>query len=221
MTESASVIVDVLTDDDQRVALQALGSPVSFPSGQAVFLEGQPSHSVLIIQKGNVKVTKRCADGTEVILAIRGVGEIIGDEGVLMSELRSATMTTIDEVAGLDISAEDLLRFVEQYKLWPAMYKAVVRRRRQSDDQRLLAKLDVKSRLARSLLELAAVVGKQVKDGWLIEELSQEDLAARIFASRDAVAIELGRFRKQGLVSTGRRTIVLRDLGKLKEISSY
>jgi hypothetical protein len=32
---------------------------------------------VLVIQKGNVKVTKQ-ADDTEVILAIRGEGEIIG-----------------------------------------------------------------------------------------------------------------------------------------------
>lgn len=211
--------MEVLTED-QRAALEALGSPVMFPSEQAIFREGQPAHSVLIIQRGSVKVTKTAGDGTEVILAIRGVGEILGDEGVLMSELRSATMTTITEVAGLDVSAEDLLRFVDQHRLWPEMYRAAVHRRRQSDQRILLARLDVKSRLARSLLELAADVGKPVKDGWLIDSaLSQQDLATGINASRDAVAIELRKFRKQGLVTTGRRTIVLHDLEKLREIS--
>ncbi len=137
-----------------------------------------------------------------------------------MGEKRSATMTTITEVVGLDVSAEDLLRFVDQHRVWPEMYRTAVHRRRQSDQRILLARLDVKSRLARSLLELAADVGKLVEDGWLIDSaLSQQDLATRINASRDAVAIELRNFRKQGLVTTGRRTIVLHDLEKLREIS--
>jgi CRP/FNR family transcriptional regulator, cyclic AMP receptor protein len=221
MAESASVpIVEVLTGD-QRAALEALGSTVTYPSEQAIFLEGQPAHSVLIIQRGSVKATKRAADGTEVILAIRGVGEILGDEGVLMDEKRSATMTTITEVVGVDVRAEDLLRFVDQHKLWPVMYRAVVHRRRQSDQRILLARLDVKSRLARFLLELAADIGKPVKDGWLIDSaLSQQDLATRINASRDAVAAELRKFRKLGLVTTGRRTIVLHDLDKIREMSN-
>ena len=213
-------IVDVLSDD-QRRALQALGTPVSFPPEQAIFREGQPSHSVLIIQKGNVKVTQQVADGTEVILAIRGVDEVIGDEGVLMGEPRSATMTSITEVVGLDIRADELLRFVEDNELWPIMYRAAVRRRRQSDQRALLGRLDVKSRLARWLLELATEVGEETDDGWVIEStLSQGDMAGRIGASRDAVAIELRKLREQKLVTTARRRIVLHDLSALRRISS-
>jgi CRP/FNR family transcriptional regulator, cyclic AMP receptor protein len=222
MVEDASLrIVDVLTED-QRIALEALGTPVSFPPDQAIFREGQPSHSVLIIQKGCVKVTREATDGTEVILAIRGVDEVvIGDEGVLMGERRSATMTTITGVAGLDVGADELLRFVEEHNLWPVMYRAAVRRRRQSDQRVLLGRLNVKSRLSRWLLELADDVGEAGPDGWVIEtSLSQQDLATRIGASRDAVAIELRRLRDKGLVSTGRRRIVLHDLEALRRISS-
>jgi CRP/FNR family cyclic AMP-dependent transcriptional regulator len=221
MVEDSSLrIVDVLTPEQQR-ALCALGTHVLYQADQAIFREGDPSYSVLIIQKGNVKVTKQAGDGTEVILAIRGVGEIIGDEGVLMDEARSATMTAINEVAGLTIRADKLLEFVEENGLWPVMYRAAVRRRRQSDQRALLSRLDVKSRLARWLLELATEVGEETEDGWVIETtLSQQDMAGRIGASRDAVAIEFRKLRDKKLVSTGRRWLVLHDLGALRELAT-
>jgi CRP-like cAMP-binding protein len=101
------------------------------------------------------------------------------------------------------------------------MYRAAVQRRRQSDQRALLARLDVRNRLARWLLELATEVGEEIKDGWAIEStLSQQDLAGRIGASRDAVAIELRRLRESGLVSTGQRRIVLHDLEALRRLSS-
>lgn len=205
----------------ERAALEQLGSPVRFPVEQTIFWEGQPSHSVLIIQEGHVKVTRRMDDGRESFLAVRGPGEVMGDEGVLMAEPRSATVATITEVVGLDVMADDLMRFVDERGLWPDMYRAAVRRRRESDDERaLLATLDVKSRLARWLLRLAAEVGEQVDDGWKIGvAMSQQDLADRIGASRDAVAIELRKLRGEGLITTGRRVIVLRDLGALRRIS--
>jgi CRP/FNR family cyclic AMP-dependent transcriptional regulator len=220
MVDDASLrIIDVL-HEDQRAALEALGSPVRFPAEHTIFWEGQPSHSVLILHKGNVKVTQKAADGTEVILAIRGPNELLGEEGVLMGEPRSSTITTITDVAGLDIKADDLLRFVDDQRLWLVMYRAAVRRRRQSDQQALLVRLDVKSRLARWLLELATEVGEQVDGDWAIAaSLSQHDIASRIGASRDAVAIELRKLREQGLVTTGRRRIVLHDLDALRIIS--
>ena len=58
-----------------------------------MYWESQPARSVLMIQKGAVKVSQRGPDDNDVILAIRGVNEIIGDEGVLMGEVRSATLT--------------------------------------------------------------------------------------------------------------------------------
>lgn len=221
MADTASVrLMDVL-DEGHRVALQALGSEVRFPPEQTIFWEGQPSHSALIVLDGYVKVTQQAVDGTAVLLALRGPNEVIGDEGVLMDEPRSATVTTVTEVIGLDLKGDDLRRFVYEHDLWPTMYQAAVRRRRQADQKVLLARLDVKSRLARWLLELASDVGESTDDGWVIDAaLSQNDLASRIGASRDAVAIELRKFREQGLVTTGRRKIILHNIEDLRRIAS-
>jgi CRP-like cAMP-binding protein len=219
LDDSALRIMDVL-DKNQRSALETLGSPITFPADQTIYWEGQPSRSVLIIREGHLKVTQRAADDTEVILNIFGPGEVMGDEGALMDEPRSATVTTITEVSGLDISAEQLLQFVEDQQLWPLMYRTLVHRRHQMSQRVMLSRLDVKSRLADWLLQLAREVGEASDDGWVIEStLSQQDLAARIGASRDAVAIELRRFRNRNLVSTGRHRIVLHDLETLRRLA--
>jgi CRP/FNR family cyclic AMP-dependent transcriptional regulator len=212
-------IMDFLTDD-QRRALEAKGTRVSFPPEDTIFREGQPSRSVVVIKEGNVKITQLAPDGTEVTLATRGVGEVMGDEGVLMDEVRSATVTTITEVVGVDIGAEKLLQFVEKEGLWPVMYRAAVRRRLQSDHRTLLARMDVRQRLANLLLEQAHSVGVQDSGDWVIEAaFSQQELADTIGASREAVAVELRKFREEGLVTTGRRRFVLHDLEALQRIS--
>lgn len=221
MVDDTSVrIMDILSVE-QRTELEATGSPVSYPPEHTIFWEGQPSRAVLIIKSGNVKVTLRATDGTEVVLAVRGPAEFMGEEGVLMAEPRSATVTTITDVTGIDVSADDLLRFVDHHGLWPVMYRAAVRRRRQSDQRALLERLDVRSRLARWLLELAADVGEQVNDGWEISaSLSQNDLAGRVGASREAVAIALRKLRADGVLTTQRRKIILHDLDELRRIST-
>jgi CRP/FNR family transcriptional regulator, cyclic AMP receptor protein len=215
-------MIDLLTDD-QRAALEDLCAPVMYRAEKTIFWEGQPSHSALIIREGYVKVTRTASDGNEMILAIRGPGYIMGDEGVLMNEARSATVTTTTDVTGLDIKASDLLSFVNDHQLWPAMYRAAVRRRNQSEDEVILPRLDVRSRLARWLVQLADLAGRKIPDGYEIAlSLSQQDLAGRIGASRDAVAIELRRFREskpKRLVTTARRRIVLHDLEALRRIS--
>jgi CRP-like cAMP-binding protein len=218
--DDSSVRIMEFLDGEQRALLESLGSAIQFPAGHTIFWEGQPSRSVLIIRDGHLKVTRLGADGAEVILGIYGPGEVMGDEGALMDEPRSATVTTISEVLGLDISADQLLDFVEKQRLWPLMYRAVVHRRRQMSQRVLLFRLDVKSRLADWLLHLAKEVGEQTGDGWVIEStLSQQDLASRIGASRDAVAIELRKLREQKLISTGRRRIVLHDLDALRRLA--
>ena len=222
VAEDTTLHVTELFTTDQRAELEALADDVRYPSKHTVFWEGQPSLSVLIIREGTVKVTRRDADGNEVVLAIRGGDQVIGEEGVLMGESRAATVTTITDVTALTVRAEELLRFVEERNLWRTMYQAAVRRRRQLDERLVqLREEDVGTRLARCLLDLVDELGKETGDGWVIEStLSQLDLATRITASRDSVAQELRKFRKAGLVTTGQHRIVVKDLTALRAMTT-
>lgn len=209
-----------LLSQEQRDELRALGTYVQFPPEQTIFWQGQPSYSVLLTYYGGVKITQQGPDGQEVMLTARGADELIGDECALLGDIRTESVTTLTPVTGFDIKAEDFRKFVEDNKLWPLMYRAVVRRRRESDRRTVSARLDVRYLLAQLLLDLANEVGAQKEGGeWTIQSLTQKDLAGRIGASRDAVAKELGRLREENVVATGRRQIVLRDLKALRKIT--
>src|SRR3954451_3670503 len=158
---TSDVIAAMTTE--QRQELEALGVRVQFPARHVIFLEGQPSRSVLILQEGNVAVMQAAEDGSEVLLAVRGPGELMGDEGALTGEPRSATVKAVSSVVGLDVKAEDLVQLVDKYHLWPQMYRSAILRRRESDDERAsLTRLDVTHRFARMLLGLVMEAGKEV-----------------------------------------------------------
>jgi CRP-like cAMP-binding protein len=213
-------VVDGL-DTTQRRALETLGKPVTYPPLATVYWEGQPAHSVLMIQSGGVKVSQRGPDKKDVILAIRGPKEIIGDEGVLMGEVRSATLTAVKGLKGLDIAAQDFIGFIDENGLWPMMYRAAVYRRREIEEANLLGRPDVRIKFINWLLDLKDKIGDEAEDGsWIIEStLSQADYASCIGASRDAVAGELRELRKQKLVSTARGRIVLHDFTELRKFA--
>ena len=51
--------------------------------------------------------------------------------------------------------------------------------------------------------------------------LSQHELAGLIGASRESVVRALGELRRRGLISTGRRQLVVRDVAGLAQLTLY
>jgi len=77
--------------------------------------------------------------------------------------------------------------------------------------------LDVGGRLAKKLLELAAINGVERRDGLLVDmKLTQEELANMIGVTRESVNRNLSLFRRIGLVAQEGRRFVLRDAAGLK-----
>ena len=55
----------------------------------------QPGSCVFILAAGRVKVARVDVDGNELLLAIRGVADILGELAVLGGRMRSATVTAL------------------------------------------------------------------------------------------------------------------------------
>jgi CRP/FNR family transcriptional regulator, cyclic AMP receptor protein len=76
---------------DELEALTELGRRQKYPEGAPIFVEGDQSDRVLAILDGRVKVSLVTADGKEVVLAVRGPGDILGELAFIDREPRSAT----------------------------------------------------------------------------------------------------------------------------------
>jgi CRP/FNR family cyclic AMP-dependent transcriptional regulator len=67
-----------------------------FPRGAVLFREGEPGGEMYVVQRGQVRISKRLGDG-EKVLSTLGPGEFFGEMAVLSGRARSATATCVED----------------------------------------------------------------------------------------------------------------------------
>jgi CRP/FNR family transcriptional regulator, cyclic AMP receptor protein len=188
----------------------------SFLAGASVLTAEQPGEAVYVLLRGAVKVHTSLPDGTEVILAVLGPGEVVGEMSVSDSLGRSASVTTLEDCTFLRMDRRTFLSSMEEV---PAIARNLVgilsRRLRLADTHtRSLAALDIHGRVAAQLLAFAREYGEPLPDGGTLIPLplTQTDLAALVGASRVRVNQALGYYRKKDSISLNKNhRIVVRD----------
>jgi signal transduction histidine kinase len=70
--------------------LFSMAEPIEISAGQVLIREGDPGGSLYLVLDGEFEFTKRSGD-REVVLAVRGAGEVIGEMSLLDQSPRSAT----------------------------------------------------------------------------------------------------------------------------------
>ena len=118
---------------------------------------GQPGEVAYLIARGTVKIYVEQADGSDVILAILGPGEIVGELSLVDSFGRSGSVVTLEECALFWI---DRAAFQACLQTMPAMthnlVRILARRLRLANSHiKLLATQDVFGRIAYLLLSFA------------------------------------------------------------------
>lgn len=212
---------DLLRPDEQA-ALEAIGRRHRFRRGSVIFREGTESASVIIVRSGRVKVSSDTASGTEVVLAVRGPGALLGELSAIDGGPRSATVTALETVTALAIpSAQFERHLLEHGRIAFVLMRELTRRLRDADRQRIeFGAFDTTGRVAARLVELADRFGVPTDDGLRINlPLSQDELAGWIGASREAVTKALRALRQDGLIRTGRLQVVITDLDGLKHLA--
>jgi CRP/FNR family transcriptional regulator, cyclic AMP receptor protein len=188
----------------------------TFPSGANVITAEEKEDSVYVILEGTAKIYITHTDGQEVILAILGPGEVVGEMSAADSLGRSASVLTLEDSTLLWM---DRLTFLSNMEEMPAIARNLVgilsRRLRLADTHtRSLAALDVHGRVAAQLLAFAREYGEPLSDGGVLIplRLTQTDLGGLVGASRVRVNQVLGYYRKRGSISLNKdHRIVVRD----------
>jgi CRP/FNR family transcriptional regulator, cyclic AMP receptor protein len=189
---------------------------------QLILHEGSAGDEVAIVLSGRVKLVASGAEGREVVLAIRGPGELIGEMAALGGIRRTATAIAVDDVEVGYLEARGLREFLSEY---PAaalvLVRMLIRRWADADRDRIsLATQDSVGRLASRLLELSAHHGAQTEQGVRIElSLSQDELASWTGATRETVSRALRLMRGLGWIATDNRAITILDAAALRERS--
>lgn len=202
-----------LTDEERRT-FESHGIVREFRIGGALFHENQVADRVLVLRRGFVKLSCFTDDGREIVLAIRGPGDIIGELSAVDGAPRSATATALEPVEALAIPAGDFAALLEHStRLAMVMLRTVMRRLRDADRKRVeFASKETMGRVAARIVELSDRFGSS--DGKSIQidfPLTQEELAGWTGCSRDSVVKALQSMRDLGWIETGRRRITVLD----------
>jgi CRP/FNR family cyclic AMP-dependent transcriptional regulator len=198
----------------EKAVLSSLGSTRDFPPGATICIEGEPATHVFVLMAGWVKVLSVTSGGHEMVLALRGHGDIVGVVAGEVTGYRTATIRTIDRVRALIVGYDRFSAFLDSNPGAAHAYRRVVTQR-WNDADTMLRRHPVTSgaqRLAMVVLELAARFGIAVGDTIEVAmPLSQEELASLAGASRATVTRALRSWRQRGYIRTGQRRITITD----------
>ena len=183
-------------DEAQQVSLQQKMGQTTLRRGETLFDEGDLGDRLYIVTEGKVKLGHTSNDGRESLLAVLGPGEILGE-----LTLFDPGMEIVEANPTL---AKHMLRALAQ------------RLRRTNESLSDLVFSDVPGRVAKALLDLADRFGTATDKGIHVpHDLTQEELAQLVGASRETVNKSLADFVSRGWIRLEGRAVTLLDVDRL------
>lgn len=101
-------------DASEREALISVASWQTFAPGDRLMQEGEQADHVIVIFGGRTKISVN-ENGRERVLAIRGLGQLVGERAAQRTSTRSATVTALDMVWALVAQAKDFAAFIANH----------------------------------------------------------------------------------------------------------
>jgi CRP/FNR family transcriptional regulator, cyclic AMP receptor protein len=192
---------------------------VDVSRGEVIFAEGEPGDSLYIVLSGKVKVSRRAQDGRENMLAVMGPSELIGELSLFDPGPRTATALALTDTRLAKLKQSMLRPWITQHpEIALQLLHVLARRLRRTND--IVADLiftDVPGRVAKNLLQMAKKFGAREGDRIRVtHDLTQEELAQLVGASRETVNKALADFASRGWLRLEPRSVVIMEVDRLK-----
>lgn len=205
-------------DEETTQDLRSAMSEVRLRRGEVLFKEGQAGDRVYVIADGKIKLGHTSKDGRETLIAVLGPGEMLGELALFDPGPRAATATAIAPTRLLELRHADLAGILDgRPQLSAQLLQSLAKRLRRTNAA--LADLvfsDVPGRVAKALLDLGKRFGEPVDEGIrLVHDLTQEELAQLVGASRETVNKALAEFGNRGWIRLEGRAVVILDEARL------
>lgn len=171
-----------------------------FKRGEALVEQGHKSNALCILLTGRARVITSDSRGREVILAMLGQGDYIGEMSIIDNEPHSATVRAEVQTDVLLLGRAEFARCLsENASMALVVMRGLVKRLRHADRKiESLALLDVYGRVAHALLESASedAQGQRI----IRDKISRQDLAKMVGASREMVSRVMKDLEERGFV---------------------
>lgn len=214
----ASAPLFAALDADSADTLERVLTSRTVSRGHVVFREGDPGDRLFIVLEGKVKITRASSDGRENLIAVLGAGEMFGELSLFDPGPRTASVSAVTDATLASLDHDDLRPLLlERPGVGVELLRALAQRLRRTNDAMAdLVFTDVPGRVAKALLDLAAKFGVVETDGTRVRhDLTQEELAQLVGASRETVNKALSEFAHRGWIRIEGRSVLLLDSERL------
>ena len=205
-------------DDEAAAALRASMVEVRLERGELLFNEGEPGDRMYIVESGKIKLGTTAADGRESLIAVLGPGEQFGELSLFDPGPRTATARALTDATILGLGHDALRPWLTgRPEVAESLLAALAQRLRRTNDAMAdLVFSDVPGRVAKALLDLGEKFGQARPDGlYVAHDMTQEELAQLVGASRETVNKALADFVQRGWVQLEPRAILIIDTDRL------
>jgi CRP/FNR family transcriptional regulator, cyclic AMP receptor protein len=174
-----------------------------FPRGYCLFHQGEPATSVYLVKRGRLKLVQVTADGRAVILDIVGPGEVLGETALFQAQPQPYS-AIVQEDAGLcEFGRPQFETMVRDNPEVAIQIIGYLSRRLNEQVQQTgeTTGASVRERVLRILLRLGDKYGERGQQATIIDlDITQQELAGFVGASRVMVANVLKQLQEEGLV---------------------
>lgn len=186
--------------------------------GEILFHEGEPGDDLYVILEGKVKLGHASADGRESLMAVLGPGEMFGELSLFDPGPRAASATALTEARVYRLGNKELMPWLAgRPEVAAALLQALARRLRRTNEAMAdLVFSDVPGRIAKALMDLGEKFGTMTENGLLVtHDMTQEELAQLVGASRETVNKALADFAQRGWIQLESRQVLILDVERL------
>lgn len=203
--------------------ISALVHQRAIEPGQTLYVAGDPAAHLYVVATGKVKLVRTTPGGRNVVLAIIAAGDFFGSLAALGDDRYGDSAVAHTAGCVLFIGAREFQGILGRYPAVARGALAVVaaRLRAMHEEVGALSARPVEQRVAATLCKLAERLGEKRGSAVLIQlPLSREDLAEMTGTTRETVSRVVMRFRRAGLIRTGRAWVAIVDPARLARVAA-
>jgi CRP/FNR family cyclic AMP-dependent transcriptional regulator len=206
-------------DDEAAGTLAAAMGTIKVNKGDVLFHEGDTEDRLYVVVSGKIKLGRSGSAGRENLLAVLGPGQMFGELSVFDPGPRSSTATAVTPCELRVLEHDELTQWLTGR---PEVARGLLgqlasRLRRANENAADLVFSDVPGRVAKALLDLAKRFGEQRDEGIHVHhDLTQEELAQLVGASRETVNKALADFAARGWIRLEPRSVTLIDVERVE-----
>ena len=205
--------------EQTRHALQDVWTEKTYPSGQIILDADDKSDEMLFLLEGSVRIANYSSKGREVSFSDIGEGDCFGEFAVIDGAPRSASvMATSRARVGLIPGPV----FIELLRTHPDLSMAIMRMlvEKLRDLTRRVSEFTAMKADDRIRLELLRLFeADESPDGsaFIAHPPTQSELASFVFTNREAVAREIGRMKRKGLIERRGRAMYAPSVARIAD----